>query len=334
MRFRLSAIFVAVTLTAMGIVVCTYRAPIGARNAKSIREINSVPVEPYQRVEWSPDRKRLALYTPPGPVMIYDSLTLLHVQTIGADRRITKFAFSFDPSIVAIAENEHSAVILNLTDDTTRVIETGVHEAALKFSPDSQFLLTSGYRTDASLWSVEDGTLVRTYAPAAGASYANAVFSSDGQLLAVADSEEVTLIYETQSGKLLHTLPKRYSRGLAFDQSGQRLAVAYTDGTVGCWDVKTGKLIKELKAKAQELFEVDWSPNGELIAAGGRDGKISLWSSNDYQELKRIDGGDYVSGLRFIPGGRGLVTVGSEKGTFRRLIKVWAVRHALTRVAD
>lgn len=43
------------------------------------------------------------------------------------------------------------------------------------------------------------------------------------------------------------------------------------------WEVRTGKLKVDLPGHADEVFSVDWSPDGANVASGGKDKVIKLW---------------------------------------------------------
>ena len=43
------------------------------------------------------------------------------------------------------------------------------------------------------------------------------------------------------------------------------------DTTLKIWDVKTGKLHTDLPGHQDEVFAVDWSPDGKKVASGGKD---------------------------------------------------------------
>lgn len=43
------------------------------------------------------------------------------------------------------------------------------------------------------------------------------------------------------------------------------------------WDMKTNKLKVELPGHSDEVFSVDWSPDGGSVASGGRDKVLKLW---------------------------------------------------------
>ena len=43
------------------------------------------------------------------------------------------------------------------------------------------------------------------------------------------------------------------------------------------WDVRTKKMKLDLPGHADEVFAVDWSPDGGMVASGGKDRVLKLW---------------------------------------------------------
>lgn len=43
------------------------------------------------------------------------------------------------------------------------------------------------------------------------------------------------------------------------------------------WDVRTRKVKVDLPGHADEVFTVDWSPDGSGVASGGKDRVLKLW---------------------------------------------------------
>ena len=43
------------------------------------------------------------------------------------------------------------------------------------------------------------------------------------------------------------------------------------------WDLRTRKLKVDLPGHADEVFTVDWSPDGMSVASGGKDRVLKLW---------------------------------------------------------
>ena len=43
------------------------------------------------------------------------------------------------------------------------------------------------------------------------------------------------------------------------------------------WEVATKKLKTDLPGHADEVFTVDWSPDGTSVASGGKDQVLRIW---------------------------------------------------------
>lgn len=44
------------------------------------------------------------------------------------------------------------------------------------------------------------------------------------------------------------------------------------------WSVKEKKLKQELPGHADEVFALDWAPDGSRVASGGKDKIVKLWA--------------------------------------------------------
>jgi len=49
------------------------------------------------------------------------------------------------------------------------------------------------------------------------------------------------------------------------------------DSTLKVWDVKKKNLMFDLPGHADEIFAVDWSPDGEKVASGSKDRMLRVW---------------------------------------------------------
>jgi WD40 repeat protein len=158
------------------------------------------------------------------------------------------------------------------------------------------------------------------------------VFSPDGKILAVSNRNYETQLFDVATGKLLHNLGKRMTQEVAFGPDGKTLACGYVDGTVAVWDVATGKQRHSAASGCKELYSVDWSPKGDVLATSGREGKVTLWGAK-LTKLHELDAAFWVIQVRFTAGGSRLLTASAADwgGVKERKMKGWALPDGVKR---
>jgi len=333
-RFRVSLRLWMALIAVVGVTVGLFyrRIPITPRNVGELKTVARLDNQDIWQVVWSPDRSKLALITWEQPVEIRDTVSLWLQDTIGRGKKIVGFAFSSNEDVVAYCENNKIAVILNRKTLKQFRLDTENDQPHLTFSPDGSFLATGGYGTDVKLWRVADGELVRSFVTGSTQGGLTPEFSPDGKLLAVGNRNAETTLFDVATGALRSSLPKPWTHGLQFDPSGRTLAVAYVDGTVRLWRVADGALIFERKTKAKELYSLDWSPDGSMLATSGLRAPITLWDGATMSVVREIDAPEWVSRVRFSPDGLNLVFSGGKSGAAngrRRHLEVMGIEGAL-----
>jgi WD40 repeat protein len=300
------------------------RPVIAPETVQRLKPVGEVGHDAW-RVVWGPKAGEVTLLSWTQPADVLDEQTLKPARKFAAGKMPIHMAIAPDRGRVAWCENNTVVEVLDPKAGTTVAIETGMSQPGMAFSPDGRLLATGGSGTQAKVWEAATGKFVRSL-DAGGEGGLTCVFSPDGKVLAVGNRNDTTRLYEVGTGKLLHTLDKAMSQGLRFSPDNKLLAVGYVDGTVGLWDVATGKLARSAPAKVKEVYEVDWTPKGNVLVTAGREGSIVLWDPTELKVLRELESPEWVIQARFSPDGTRLWTAGggTAPGTERKVV-VWGL---------
>jgi WD40 repeat protein len=214
----------------------------------------------------------------------------------------------------------------------------------VNFSPDGQTLVSSGDDI-IKLWNRDGKPLKIFRVPPSPAqpgedaveqkSIYSVAFSPNGQTLATAHDDGTIKLW-SRNGSLLKSLPNHICpvHRVVFSPNGKMLVSTGNDATVKQWNATNGQLIRTLSISKivrrtrkecdpndkDWLLNVAWSPQGDKIAAVGRDQKVYLWNANG-QKLKEFPAHeDYILSVDFSPDGKTLMT-----GSADRSISLWQV---------
>ena len=256
---------------------------------------------------------------------VYLPLADQPARTIGQGTKILGFDFGPHADLLATVDFASNVTLLSLLEGKKLEIPTGQGQYSVKFSPDGKTLVTAGYGKKAYLWSTATGELVREFVLGARDGGLTPAFSPDGKILAVGNRNSTTGLFDVTTGKLLHTLGRAMSHDLRFDPSGETLAVVYVDGQLVLWDVKTGRLKKSIQAWADELYTVDWTPDGRMLVTGGYNSPLTFWSSTDLSILGEFESPECIMSARFSPDGTKLTFSGQNRSPKNRYVETWAV---------
>jgi serine/threonine protein kinase len=297
-------------------------------------------------IAYSPDGTTVATASKDGTAKLWNATTweLQHVLA-GHESEVTAVRFSPTGEQVATASEDHTvriwevatgeelAVLANHTDDVL----------ALDFSPDGALLASGGRDLQVRVWNAKSWKLARTL-PAATNDIHSLRFSPDSAILVAGDADGAIHRWGVSDWTALPLMGSELSRpeseekifSLDCSPDSNWLAAAGRLGEVHVW--KLGRDTPELQSSRHGhngwIQSVAFSPLGDKVASGGRDGIIKIWNTHRQSDppITLLGHTARVWSVAWSPDGRRLASAGAD-GT----VIVWDVAHpaySLTRTVS
>jgi WD40 repeat protein len=275
-------------------------------------------------VAFSPDGETLAYGADGGLLWFWSLRQHAEFQTLSRHAgEAWCAAFAPDGRLLASGSDDHTVKLWDPKAAEEKATLAGHTSlvAAVAFSPDGRTLATAGFDQTIKLWDVasrrEQCTLTGHEAP-----IRSLAFYAGGKLLVSVGDDRTVKIWDADAGRLETTLQGHEDkiRTLAFDARSGRFFTGDNDGVVKLWDVKTQALVRSWK-EADEVQSLAVTPDGNLLAAGSKEGLIRLYSMPDGRLLHTLETGEGAArSLAFSPDGRTLASGGED-----RAVTLWHV---------
>jgi WD40 repeat protein len=200
---------------------------------------------------------------------------------------------------------------------------------SLAVSPDGRLIAAGTVNREIKLWSLADGTELRSLTGHAGA--VNAVaFSPDGRTVASGSTDKTIKLWDVTSGRELGTLTGHTSSiaCLAFSPDGQTLASGGGDRTIRLWDVAHGRELQRLLGHTEVVWAVAFAAKDAVLASSDGAAVIKLWNGSDGRERGTLRGhADSVESVAFSPDAHLLASASADS-----TIRLWDVASGAERL--
>ncbi len=294
-------------------------------------------------IAFSHDGQMLAAGETNGFIHLWDFTNGRAIKTIeGHTGRVSSIVFSSDGKTLISGSWDKTVRSWDIpSGQQLSEIKTDGYITSIAISPDSKLIAARTEEQNILLWHTgkdEPPTLIESPV------YAYRIaFNLDGKLLAVAGNNKI-ILWNTNSGELLHSLeiPKDFEFStLVFSLDGKFLAsggIAFSSWEVKTiiflWDTTSWELLQVLEGNKviwaegpHGIESIVFNPASDILASGGGDGVILLWTPANGQLLTMLDLNsktestlNNVNTLAFSPDGRYLAS-GSGDGT----IRIWGL---------
>ena len=234
--------------------------------------------EPIGRIAWSPDGSKLAAPSVDGTIKVWDV--------------------------------DKGELIKTLQGHTSRAI-------CVTWSPTNNYLATGSDDGTARIWNIESGGLVETIE--GSSSPVSLAWNRNGRILALGFNDSTVQLWDKARGAL------RTYEGLAgpvtsLKWSPNAISLAASsegDTRVLVWTSKKEQERPQTLIHDSYVLDIDWSPDGSMIAAGCSDHSICLWSATTRKLVKTLKGHtDIVNAVSFSSDSL-LIASKSHDGTVR-----------------
>jgi len=281
-------------------------------------------------VAFSPDGTMFAYASEDGAIIILNTSQFQQVKKLGGHTdKVTKIIFSSDGRIFASASKDGTAILW----DTASLEAIGQpltghsdHVTSLAFSPDGRLLATGSDDQSVILWDVQNQLPVGSPLTGNEGGITSVNFSPDGRTLAASSGNGRVNLWSTQNYSLFTYFVNSYIYDVAFQPNSNTMAIATCGKTADNGFCSQGKIILLDAVRRQTIGQplighdnyvnnVEFSPDGSVLASGSWDKTIILWDTQNYQPLAKPLYGhtSNVNSISFSPGGRFFASGGGDK---------------------
>eukprot|EP00730_Choanoeca_flexa_P011517 TRINITY_DN26978_c0_g1_i1.p1 TRINITY_DN26978_c0_g1~~TRINITY_DN26978_c0_g1_i1.p1 ORF type:complete len:446 (+),score=139.86 TRINITY_DN26978_c0_g1_i1:76-1413(+) len=173
------------------------------------------------------------------------------------------------------------------------------------------------------LWNASTGETMELCHTSTPGDYISSVrWAGDGTHIAVSTADAKMQIWDATTQSKLRTMTGHSGRVGCMDWNEHILSSGSASGLIMNSDVRIAShTVGTLQGHSQEVCGLKWSPDGKLLASGGNDNLVNIWTAAGEQRHTLTDHQAAVKALDWCPWQSNLLASGG--GTADRHIRFW-----------
>jgi WD40 repeat protein len=286
-------------------------------------------------VAFSPDGTRIVSGSFDKTIIIWDAARGEKLQTLSGHRG-NVYCVAFSPDSKRVVSGSRDKTIKVWYAGNGKELQTlSGHRGpvnSVAFSPDGNYIASGSWDKTVRTWDATTGKQPQSSGRFFGGLLRNFVsephqqsiycvaFDPDGKRTVSGSGDNTIKIWESATGKELHTLRghENWVYSVAFSPDGKSIVSGSWDKTIKIWSAGTGRLRHTLRGHEGYVISVAFSPDGKHIVSGSRDKTVKIWNVHG-KELQTLTGHTGpVNSVIFSPDGKQIIS-----GSGDNSIKIW-----------
>lgn len=216
---------------------------------------------------------------------------------------------------------------------TGRIIRTFNKSAladAIAVSPNSELVVSNGFKSVLQLWEVGSGRLFREteglamFSSGHSGKVTSLAFAPDGLRIASASDDYTLKLWDATTGKIQRTIqayPGSKAKAVTFSPDSSKLLSGSDDKPLMLWDAASGRPLLTFEHSSKTGLALAYAPNGQHVLSGGESRTPTIWDVTTGKEVRSLIGHTgTITSVAYSLDGRRAVS-GSED----RTAKLWDV---------